>query len=82
MSDETSSGDHVGGHSIANEKDDVLGPSLLGKVPDKPVGRGCLVSIVGQGSLVLSRLIECNSSVGLGGHIDKRRRVRVFRKQV
>lgn len=82
MSDETSSSDHVGGHSVANEKDHVLGAPLLRKVPDKPIGRGCLVSIVGQGSFVLSRLIECNSPVGLGGHIDKRRRVRVFRKKV
>lgn len=68
---QTSSSDHVGGHSVADEEDDVLSATLLGNVADKPVRNGLLLAVVGQDSLILAWFVERKVSVGLGGNVDK-----------
>ena len=82
MGNQTSSRDHVRRHAIANKQDDVLRPSLLGQVTDRPVGFGRLVSVVGQGCLVLARLVQCNPAVCLGGDIDQGSLLSIFRKKI
>ena len=68
---QTSSSDHVGGHSVTDEEDDVLSATLLGNITDEPVGNGLLLAVVGQDSLILAWLVERKVSVGLGGNVDK-----------
>lgn len=64
--------DHVGRHTVTNEQEDVLGSADLVKISDEPVGDSGRAVVVGEGSLVLARVTKRNSSVCLGGDIDKR----------
>lgn len=69
VSDETSSSDHVGGHSVPDEEEDVpCLPDLL-HLADGPGGSGGLAIIL-EGGLVFTGLIKVDLSVGLGGDVD------------
>lgn len=82
VGDQASGRDHVGRHAVTDEQDDVLGLTLFGDVTDDPIGSGCLVVVVGQSGLVLTRLVESNLSVGLGGDIDERGLARILGKEI
>jgi hypothetical protein len=72
VSDQAGGRDHVGGHTITNEEDDVLGLSLLGERSDGPCGLGLAVIVVVEGGGVCAGLVKRNTAVSLGGYIDKR----------
>lgn len=65
-------GDHVGGHTVTDEEDDVLGLANLLEVTNSPVSDGLGAIVVGQGSSVSSRVLEEQAAVCLGCDIDER----------
>lgn len=70
VSYQAGSRDHICGHAIAYEEDDVLGLAFLSQIADEP-GRLRLGSIVvGEGCHVLARLVKRNAAIGLGCDID------------
>jgi len=72
---------HVRGHTIANEKEHILGLADLVDVADKPAGCG-IRAIVAQDRLVLAWLVQSNPTVGLGGNIDEIRSVSILGEEI
>lgn len=64
MFDDLRSCDHVGGHSITDKEDDVLGLADLGQVSDLPVCYRSSSVVVSQGGSVHARILEEHSAVG------------------
>jgi hypothetical protein len=79
--DQTGGRDHVGGHTISNVEQDVLGLTDLRQILDIPVC-GLGGTVVAKHCLVLARLEKSHATVGLGGDIDEGRGLGVFGKQV
>lgn len=71
VSDQAGGRDHVRGHTITNEQNDVLGLALLSQVTDEPSCLSLAAVVVVEGCSVLARLVERNATVGLGGDIDE-----------
>lgn len=65
VTDQASSCDHVGGHTITNKHDDVLGFALLCKVADKPGSLGRAAIVVVERRRIFSRLVQGQPAVGL-----------------
>jgi hypothetical protein len=82
VSDQAGGRDHVGGHTITNEKDDVLGLALLCERSDGPCGLGLAAVVVVEGGGVCAGLVKSNAAVSLGGYIDERWLLRVTGKEV
>jgi hypothetical protein len=74
--------DHVCGHTITNEEDDVLGLALLSQVANDPVGCGSAAIVVGEGGSVLARLVKSNTAVCLGRNIDASKLLCVTSEQI
>lgn len=66
-------GDHVSGHAITDEHDHVLCLLRNLGIADGPVGLGDTAIGIGESSDVVSRLVQGNLSVSLGGDLDQRR---------
>ena len=62
--------DHVGGHAITDEEDNVFGFSLLCEVSYKPFGLGAAPVVIIERSSVLTRLIEGEAAKGFGSHVN------------
>lgn len=62
---------HIGGHTISNEEDDVLGLAFLSKVANKPSSLGLAAVVVVEGGGVLAGFVQSNTAVGLGRNIDE-----------
>ena len=82
VGDQAGSRDHVGGHAIGDEEDNVLRLGALRRVADNPVGGGGGAIVVGQHGLVLARTVEGDATVGLGGDLDERGFLRVLCKEI
>lgn len=73
---------HVGGHTITNEEDDVLGLSLGLERANSPLGSGLLAVIVVQSNGVLAGLVEGDLAIDLGGNVDNAWLVLVLSEEV
>jgi hypothetical protein len=73
VSDQACGRDHVGGHTIANEEDDILGLAFLDQVANKPSSLSLAAIVVVERSGVLPGLIDGNTTVRFRGDIHKRR---------
>lgn len=82
VSDQACSCDHVGGHTVTNEQDDVLGLALLSQVADQPGSDGLGAIVVSESCSVLARLVERNTAVSLRSDIDDRRLLCILGKVV
>jgi hypothetical protein len=82
VSDQACGRDHVGGHTIANEEDDVLGLALLSQIANKPGSLGLAAIVVVERGNVLSGLVEGNATVGLGGDVDQSGLLRITSEKV
>lgn len=82
MTDQACGRDHVGGHTVSNEENDVLGLALLSQVTDKPSRLGLTAVVVVEGGGVLARLVESNTAVGFGGNIDEAGLLRIASEEV
>jgi hypothetical protein len=71
VADQAGCRDHVGGHTVADEENDVLGLALFSEIADEPCGLGLAAIVVAESRGVLARLVEGNTTVGLGGYIYK-----------
>ena len=71
VTDQACGRDHVGGHTISNEEDDVLGLALFSKVANKPSSLGLAAVVVIEGGSVLAGLVESNTAVCLSCDIDE-----------
>jgi hypothetical protein len=71
VSDQTCGRNHVRGHAVANEKDNVLRLALLGEVLDEPLCFGLASIVVIERSNVLARLVKSNTTVSLCGNVDE-----------
>lgn len=69
LGDQTGSGDHGGGHTITNEKDDVLSLALLDGV-DGPDGLSLLAVVVLKYDLVGTGLVDLDMAPGGRGDVD------------
>lgn len=63
--------DHVCGHTITNEEDDVLRAADLGHVTNEPSRLGLSTVVVCQSSDVLARLVQSHLAVSLRSDIDE-----------
>lgn len=72
VSDQAGGRDHVGGHTVTNEQNDVLGLALLSQIANKPSSNGLGAVVVVESGSILARLVESNTAVGLGSYIDHR----------
>jgi hypothetical protein len=70
VSDETCCSNHVGRHAISDEQNDVLRAPLGRQVTNDPVCNCLFGSIVAQDSLIFSRFVEGDPSVGFGSDVD------------
>jgi hypothetical protein len=82
VSDQACGRDHVGGHTIANEENDVLGLALLGQVANEPGSLSLAAIVVVECSGVLSGLVKGNTAVRFRSDVYKRRRLCVPGKKV
>lgn len=82
MSDQSSGSDHVCGHSISDEKQNILSSAGSRYISNKPRSDGLCTAVVGQCRSVCSWLVQSHMSVRLSGHIDNRRFLGISSKQV
>jgi hypothetical protein len=73
---------HVRGHTIANEQDQVLGLPRWRNVADEPIGHGGGAIVVAQCRSVLSWLGENYIPICFAGHLDQRRCLSVLGKSI
>lgn len=62
--------DHVGRHSVSDEKNDVLGPLHLGQRSHQPFRHGFGSIVIRQSHHIVTRLVESYASVCRRCHID------------
>lgn len=74
--------DHVGGHTITNEENDVLGLALLSQVANEPGSLSAGAIVVGESGSVLAWLVKCDAAVGLGRDVDQSRLLGIAGKEI
>lgn len=62
--------DHVGGHAVPDEENDVLRLLHLGQGPDHPIGHGRRSIVVGQRDGVFPRTVQRHPSIDFRRDID------------
>jgi hypothetical protein len=72
VGDQTGGRDHVSGHAISDEEDDILGLANLREIAHHPMSHIGLVAIIVQRGLILAGLVESYAAVSFGGDVDKR----------
>lgn len=82
VSDQACGRDHVGGHAITDEEDDVLGLALLSQIANEPGSFGLAAIVVVESGNVFTRLVECNTTVCLGGYVDQSGLLRILREKI
>jgi hypothetical protein len=82
VGNQTSSCDHVCGHSVTDEENNVLGLALLSQITNEPSSFRLAAIVVVESSCVLARLVKGNAAVGFGRDIDERGLLRVAGEEV
>jgi hypothetical protein len=78
---QTGSRDHVGSHAVSDVEENVLSLADFRQIFDIPVC--CLrCTIVAESGLVLARLEEGYTTVGLGSDVDERRSLSILGEEV
>lgn len=71
MAYQTSSCDHVCGHPVTNEENDVLGLALLSQVANEPSSFRLASIVIVEGSSVLARFVKSDAAVGFSRNVDE-----------
>jgi hypothetical protein len=82
VSDQACGCNHVCGHAVANEENNVLRLALLSEVLDEPLCFGLASIVIIQRSNILARLVKSNTTVGLCGNVDESCLLRVTCEEI
>lgn len=74
--------DHIRGHAISNEQDNVLSLSLFFQVPDFPGSNSLRAIVIRQSRRVETWLLQVHPSVGFARHLYQRGCLGVFCEEV